>query len=951
MKKNDNSSDAEILRQQAEERLKKKLADRGQLSEVDSLKLMHELEVHQIELEMLNEELLVSRTAAQEAAKKYLKLYDFAPIGYCTLSEQGKIKEINFYGAALLGKERLYLQGVLFGFFVSDDTLPIFKQFLDKVFNFRNTNETCVLTLQSKGNSTVFVHLTGVVSTNGEDCLVSLNDITKHKQAEDALRHSEQRWQFALEGAGDGVWDWNALTNEVFFSHRWKEMLGYNDDEIGHTLDEWSKRLHPDDSEKCYNDLNRHFEKETPYYQNEHRVQCKDGTYKWILDRGKVIEWNNDGKPLRVIGTHKDISERKQVEKALNESETRFKTLFERHSAVMMLIEPESGLILDVNDAASNFYGYSKSDMCCMNISEINMLPAEMVAQERKKAVNQKLNYFIFPHRIASGEERLVEVYSSPIDYLDNKVLFSVTHDITERKQSENNLKEVSARLQLATRAGGVGIWDYDVVNNVFVWDDQMFKLYGIDKNNFTGAYEAWLVGVHPEDKERGDSEIQMAISGVKDFNTEFRVVWQDGTVHFIRALAIVQKDDAGKPVKMTGTNWDISAQKNAEQSLRENEKDLREMNAEKDKLFSIISHDLRGPFNVFLNYTRMLEEDLSTMTHEQIRKFVHLMGLSATNLFRLLENLLEWSMLQRGLTTAHTESFLLMPNVKSSLDSVRDAATKKGIEISTDIPADLVVFADERMLDGIIRNLSTNAVKFTPKCGKVIIAAKPIPDGWVEISVKDTGIGMNKEIRDNLFKIGVDSNRKGTDREPSTGLGLILCKEFVEKQGGRLWVESADGKGSTFYFTIPMASEAESKAISQDIASDIKAHKQAKKLKVLIVEDDEASKMIFSISLTREGFEVLQAKTGVEAVEICREKPDIDLVLMDINLPEMDGLEATHQIRQFNKNVVIIAQTAYSNEVLGYGKNVADAGCNDYLLKPIDNNDLKWLIRKHFPV
>lgn len=951
MKKNDNSSDAEILRQQAEERLKKKLADRGQLSEADSLKLMHELEVHQIELEMLNEELLVSRTAAQEAAKKYLKLYDFAPIGYCTLSEQGKIKEINFYGAALLGKERLYLQGVLFGFFVSDDTLPIFKQFLDKVFNFRNTNETCVLTLQSKGNSTVFVHLTGVVSTNGEDCLVSLNDITKHKQAEDALRHSEQRWQFALEGAGDGVWDWNALTNEVFFSHRWKEMLGYNDDEIGHTLDEWSKRLHPDDSEKCYNDLNRHFEKETPYYQNEHRVQCKDGTYKWILDRGKVIEWNNDGKPLRVIGTHKDISERKQVEKALNESETRFKTLFERHSAVMMLIEPESGLILDVNDAASNFYGYSKSDMCCMNISEINMLPAEMVAQERKKAVNQKLNYFIFPHRIASGEERLVEVYSSPIDYLDNKVLFSVTHDITERKQSENNLKEVSARLQLATRAGGVGIWDYDVVNNVFVWDDQMFKLYGIDKNNFTGAYEAWLVGVHPEDKERGDSEIQMAISGVKDFNTEFRVVWQDGTVHFIRALAIVQKDDAGKPVKMTGTNWDISAQKNAEQSLRENEKDLREMNAEKDKLFSIISHDLRGPFNVFLNYTRMLEEDLSTMTHEQIRKFVHLMGLSATNLFRLLENLLEWSMLQRGLTTAHTESFLLMPNVKSSLDSVRDAATKKGIEISTDIPADLVVFADERMLDGIIRNLSTNAVKFTPKCGKVIIAAKPIPDGWVEISVKDTGIGMNKEIRDNLFKIGVDSNRKGTDREPSTGLGLILCKEFVEKQGGRLWVESADGKGSTFYFTIPMASEAESKAISQDIASDIKAHKQAKKLKVLIVEDDEASKMIFSISLTREGFEVLQAKTGVEAVEICREKPDIDLVLMDINLPEMDGLEATHQIRQFNKNVVIIAQTAYSNEVLGYGKNVADAGCNDYLLKPIDNNDLKWLIRKHFPV
>ena len=233
---------------------------------------------------------------------------------------------------------------------------------------------------------------------------------------------------------------------------------------------------------------------------------------------------------------------------------------------------------------------------------------------------------------------------------------------------------------------------------------------------------------------------------------------------------------------------------------------ELHLANAEKDKFFSIVAHDLRGPFNGFLGLSKMMAEELPTLTAEQVQKMASGMRNSAANLYNLLENLLEWSQLQRGITPFEPKSFLLMSIMTESMHPVMDSANRKEIEISYATPADLEVFADKYMLASTIRNLASNAVKFTRKGGRVTILAKPGPGNSVEISVMDTGIGMSPQMVADLLRLDVKSNRKGTDNEPSSGLGLLLCKDFVEKHGGKIWVESEEGKESTFRFTIPAA-------------------------------------------------------------------------------------------------------------------------------------------------
>jgi PAS domain S-box-containing protein len=245
----------------------------------------------------------------------------------------------------------------------------------------------------------------------------------------------------------------------------------------------------------------------------------------------------------------------------LRESEETYRNQFATNSSVMLLIDPETGAILDANVAATRFYGYSRDQILSMRISDINTLSADVLKEAIAQVPQAAGSRFLFKHRLADGTVRDVDVSSSSVQFGQRRALHAIVVDITDRKVAEEAQKRLTERLALATKAGGVGIWEYDIVKNRLAWDEQMYRLYGIPEDQFAGAYETWRNGVHPDDRERGDAEIAAALSGEKEFDTIFRVCWPDGTTRFIRAISIIQRATDGTPLHMVGTNWDITEQ------------------------------------------------------------------------------------------------------------------------------------------------------------------------------------------------------------------------------------------------------------------------------------------------------------------------------------------------------------------------------------------------------
>ena len=541
-------------------------------------------------------------------------------------------------------------------------------------------------------------------------------------------------------------------------------------------------------------------------------MKDRDKTKEQLL---KEVQELRKEKNELIASFEKDIIERKKDEEASKKSEGKYRTLFDTllYGAVY---QDENGEIISANPAAENILGISLDQMKGRTSMDSRWksihqdgsdFPGEthpaIVALRTGKPVTNIIMGVFHPKKeeyrwininavpqLKQGEKKPFQVYTTFEDISESKKVEEMLKESEERYRSLfEHMIDGYAFCKMLFKDGQPDDFIYIKTNTAF---EELTKLKNVDGKRVSEVIpgiqksDAELIKLYGRVALSGKSEkFEFFVEGLQDWYSVS--VYSPATEYFVAVFEV------------------ITERKLVEEEIKRKNEELQLLNAEKDKFFSVIAHDLRSPFNNLLGFTQLMAEELPTMTLKEIQKIAGSMRESAINLYDLLENLLEWSRLQRGVTTYSPSSVSLMSKISEDLDSTSELAAKKEIDISYDVPEDLIVYADENMLASILRNLSSNAVKFTPKGGNVILNAKPIPNNFVEISVKDTGIGMNKEMVENLFQLGINTSRKGTDKEPSTGLGLIICKEFIEKQGGKIWVESQKGKGSTFYFTLPV--------------------------------------------------------------------------------------------------------------------------------------------------
>jgi len=384
---------------------------------------------------------------------------------------------------------------------------------------------------------------------------------------------------------------------------------------------------------------------------------------------------------------------------------------------------------------------------------------------------------------------------------------FGISRDITKRKGTEHEL----IKLSKAVEQSPVSIIITDPEGDIEYANPKACET--------TGYSQRELLGRNPRVLKSGETRAEEyetlwnTILAGNQWKGLFHNKKKNGKLYWESATIAPIRDNSGNITQFLGVKEDITERLEVENALRESEAQLRlkneelvRINAEKDKFFSIIAHDLRSPFNSFLNLTEIMAEEVHEMSQEKIIQLATSMSRSAGALFVLLENLLDWSRMKRGLTSFEPERVPLKDIVNNVLNLIAGLAVNKQIGVNVLIPSEPEVYADKQMLGATLRNLVTNAIKFTSEGGQVVISAKITTEGdFVLISVRDTGIGMDQSRLSRLFRLDEDVSRKGTGGESSSGLGLLLCKEFVEKNGGKIWAESEENRGSTFRFTVPL--------------------------------------------------------------------------------------------------------------------------------------------------
>ncbi len=629
-------------------------------------------------------------------------------------------------------------------------------------------------------------------------------DITERSKIENSLRESEKRFRTIFEDSPMGVALVESVSGKICeVNQMFANIVGRTRTEM--TSLDWISITHPDDLEMDLHNQSKLVSGKINGFQMEKRYIRPDGSFVWInMTISRLIR--EDNMPMLHLCMIEDITERKK-----SEDEIRRQADLLNLAQDSIIVKQFNSRITYWNKGAEYTYGWMRDEV----IGKVSHELLETVFPCPLESIKSDLigkGYWEgeLTHTTKNGSKIIVASRWQLQKDRNNcpLAILEINNNITEKKQIEEALYSKSSLLEAQLDSVTEGILIIDDQNIRILINKRFIDLFNVPNHIL-------------EDKE--DSKLLRYITGLTKDPMSFierinylyshtneksfdEIEFKNGMFLDRYSAPILGKN--GKSYGRIWTFHDITRLKKAKMEIKRKNAELQKLNAEKDKFYSIIAHDLRGPLGAIMGMTDMMADETELFSNEERKELTLNIKDSVRNTFDLVEQLLQWTRMQRGLTDFKPQMLPLKDIVEESLKVFLETARIKSVGLTSIIPQKLSVFADRNMLQAVIRNFVSNALKFTPSGGIITINAIQEEENFADISITDTGIGMCKEILNNLFRLDVNTKRLGINGEQSTGLGLLLCQEFVERHGGKIKVESEEGKGSVFSFTIPTSEQ-----------------------------------------------------------------------------------------------------------------------------------------------
>nr|WP_320025374.1 PAS domain S-box protein [uncultured Acetobacterium sp.] len=777
------------------------------------------------------------------------------------------------------------------------------------------------------------VSIAPMINEKKRNAVVTFVDITERKNKELSLEQSRDYYYRMFENFPTLIWKTDLEGNVVYFNRSWSLFTGkQNEDYLGI---KWLDLIHPEDRKFYLKMKNQAFQSKKSF-SVEYRIRHDSGNYRWIegiYSPSHEVDGSYDG----YIGIGTDITERKNLEEGL----IRYKMLAEKVRDTILFVEM-NGKIIDANNAAVKLYGHNRGELLKLSVFDL-IEGGKSVAIEEMKNGDKDGVFFETTHKKKDGTLIPVEVSAKTTHIKEKRVIICIVRDISERKNSENALIDSEEKfrqvfhnstdaifvqetrengthgklLEVNQTAGDMFHYSYE---EFFEFDDPIFEL--IDS---------------PDEVERYCNELAEKIQISFLANAKRK----DGSIMPIEVLCnhcyLNEKKVAITVVR------DISERLAVEQALNRAKEEAESANQAKSEFLANMSHEIRTPLNGIVGMVNLMR--LSNLNQEQ-QENIKIIKTCVNALLNVINDILDFSKMEAGKLEIKKKNCDIKALVEHTIKAQVPIAENKGIELNYAFSATIpqFVMGDFHRIQQILNNLISNAIKFTD-AGEVWVKVKnqALHGNQIDIlfTVEDTGIGIAKENRQQIFESFSQVDGSFTRRFGGTGLGLAITRQLVELMGGKIWVESTEGVGSRFFFQLSFdLAESEDKPI-EGRPNYFKINQE---YKILLTEDDKVNQLVISRMLNECGYGVDVANNGYEAVEMIK-KNTYDIILMDIQMPEMDGIEATKRIRKLNIDTPVLAITAYA--LHGDREKFLAQGMDGYISKPIKVEKLVEEIEK----